>query len=69
MATQSWVNREYRRGLSTHPCGSPVLRGQRGGGDIAYPHHLGSDHLVAAGDVQLQGSILGDELGGDYAEL
>ena len=26
MATQSWVNREYRRGLSTLPCGAPVLR-------------------------------------------
>ena len=26
LATQSWVNREYRRGLSTHPCGAPVLR-------------------------------------------
>ena len=26
MATQSWVNREYRRGLSTHPCGAPMLR-------------------------------------------
>jgi hypothetical protein len=25
-ATQSWVNREYRRRLSTHPCGAPVLR-------------------------------------------
>ena len=23
---QSWVNREYRRGLSTHLCGDPVLR-------------------------------------------
>ena len=23
---QSWVNREYRRGLSTHPWGAPVLR-------------------------------------------
>ena len=23
---QSWVNREYRRGLSTHPRGEPVLR-------------------------------------------
>ena len=21
-----WVNREYRRGLSTHPCGASVLR-------------------------------------------
>jgi hypothetical protein len=26
MATQSWVNREYRRGLSTHPFVTPVLR-------------------------------------------
>ena len=26
VAMQSWVNREYRRGLSTHPCGAPVLR-------------------------------------------
>ena len=26
MATQSWVNREYRRGLSTHPCEALVLR-------------------------------------------
>ena len=26
MAMQSWVNREYRRGLSTHHCGAPVLR-------------------------------------------
>ena len=26
MATQSWVNREYRRELSTHPCAAPVLR-------------------------------------------
>ena len=26
MAMQSWVNREYRRGLSTLPCGAPVSR-------------------------------------------
>ena len=26
MATHSWVNREYRRELRTHPCGAPVLR-------------------------------------------
>jgi hypothetical protein len=25
MTTQSWVNREYR-GLSMHPCGTPVFR-------------------------------------------
>ena len=26
MAMQSWVNREYRRGLRMHPCGASVLR-------------------------------------------
>ena len=26
VAMQSWVNRECRRRLSTHPCGAPVLR-------------------------------------------
>ena len=26
LAMQSWVNREYRKGLCTHPCGAPVLR-------------------------------------------
>jgi hypothetical protein len=26
LAMQSWVNREYRRGLSTHPWGAPVLK-------------------------------------------
>ena len=26
MVVQSWVNREYRRGLSTHPLGASVLR-------------------------------------------
>ena len=26
LATQSWVNREYRSGLSTHLLGAPVLR-------------------------------------------
>ena len=25
VAMQSWVNREYRRGLRKHPCGAPVL--------------------------------------------
>jgi hypothetical protein len=23
---EAWVNKEYRRVLSTHPCGAPVLR-------------------------------------------
>ena len=26
MVLESWVNREYKRGLSTHTCGAPVLR-------------------------------------------
>ena len=26
LAMQSWVNKEYRRGLSTHPWGAPVLK-------------------------------------------
>ena len=26
MATRSLLNREYRRGMSPHPCGAPVLR-------------------------------------------
>jgi hypothetical protein len=26
LAMQSCVNREYWRGLSTHPCGAPILR-------------------------------------------
>jgi hypothetical protein len=26
VATQSWVNREYSRGVRTHPWGAPVLR-------------------------------------------
>ena len=41
LAMQSWVNREYRRGLSTHPCGAPVLRISVA--DVAtYPYHLGA---------------------------
>ena len=47
VAMQSWVNREYRRGLRTHPCG-------------AYPHHLGAarqevQYPVAQGGVETQG--------------
>ena len=39
MATQLWVNREYRRGLSTVLWG-PSVEGQRSG-DVSYLHHLG----------------------------
>ena len=70
MATQSWVNREYRRGLRTHPCGAPVLR--ISGVEmllLLYPHHLGAarqevQYPVAQGGVETQGLELDDELGG-----
>ena len=35
LAMQSWVNREYRRGLSKHPCGATVLR--ISGIDVVFP--------------------------------
>ena len=55
MATQSWVNREYRRRLSTHPRG-PSVEDQRGRPVVAYPYHLGAacqevQDPVAEGDV------------------
>ena len=40
LTAQSWVNREYRKGMSTHPCGGPVLRINRVK-VISYLHHLG----------------------------
>ena len=42
MATQSWVNRDYRRGLRTHPCGGPNVEVQRGGNVVSYLHYLGA---------------------------
>ena len=67
MATQSWVNREYRRGLRTHPS----VEDQRGGDVVTYPHHLGAarqevQYPVAQGGVETQGLELDDELGGYY---
>ena len=69
MATQSWVNREYRRGLRTQHCGAPVLR--ISGDVVSYLHHLGADRQevqdpVAQGGVQAQGLELSDVLGGYY---
>jgi hypothetical protein len=69
LATQSWVNRDYRRGLSTHPCGAPVLR--ISGGVFSYVHHLGvarqeGQYPFAQGGVHTQGLELKDELGGYY---
>ena len=68
MATQSCVNREYRRGLSTHPCGAPELRISEVE-VVSYLHHLGAalqevQDPVAQGGVQTQGLKLNDTLGG-----
>ena len=52
MATQSWVNREYRRGLR--------MQYQRGGNVVAYPHHLG------AARQEVQYPVAQGGLGGHY---
>jgi hypothetical protein len=67
---QSWVNK-YRRGLSKHPCGTPVLRISEV--EVLFPtfttwgaaRHEVPDP-VAQGGVQTQGPELNDELGGSY---
>ena len=69
VATQSWVNREYRSGLSTHSCVAPVLRINV---VVSCLHYLGMDRQevqdpVAQGGIQTQGPNLNDELGGYYA--
>jgi hypothetical protein len=66
MATQSWVNRESRRGLSMHPCGD-----QQSVDVLSYLHHLGAARQkiqdpIAQGEVETQGLKLNDELGGYY---
>jgi hypothetical protein len=71
LATQPWVNREYRRGLSTYPCGAPVLRISEEEVLFSEFHHLGATHQgaqdpVAHRRVQTQGLELDDELGGYY---
>ena len=68
MATQSWVNREYRRGLRTHPCWAPVLR-ISAVEILTYPHHLRAARQevqdpVAQSGVETQGLKLNDEFGG-----
>ena len=68
IATQSWVNREYRRGLSMHPCGAPVLRVREE--VVFYLHYLGAARQevqdpIAQGGVETQGLQL-DELGVSY---
>jgi hypothetical protein len=58
IATQSWVNREYRSGLRMHPYGAPVLR-ISGVDDVFYPHHLGA----AVRKSRIQGLEINDEFG------
>ena len=71
MAKQSWVNREYRRGLRTHPCGAPVLR--ISGVEILFPTFTTwwaarqkVQDPVAQGGVETQALKLNDEFGGYY---
>ncbi|XP_052319174.1 tetratricopeptide repeat protein 19, mitochondrial-like isoform X3 [Oncorhynchus keta] len=70
MATQLWVNSVYRRRLSTHPCGAPVLRVS----EVEMLFHTFTTWgrpskvqvPVAQGEVETQGLQLNDELGGYY---
>ena len=60
-----------QEGIKHTPMWGPCVEGHRGGGDVAYPHHLGSAHQegqdpVGEGGVQSQGPKLGDELGRHY---
>jgi hypothetical protein len=65
-AMQSWVNREYRRGLKTHPCGAPVLRISRV--EVLFPtfHHLGAARQKVQDPVAQCWVQLNDGLGGYY---
>ena len=71
MTMQSWVNMEYRRGPSTHPCGAPVLRINEV--EVLFPtfrtrdaaHQEVQDPVAQAG-VQTQGLKLNNELRGYY---
>jgi hypothetical protein len=53
MVTQSWLNKEYRMGLSTHPCGTPVLRINEV--EVLFPTTWGQEvqDPVAQGGVQM----------------
>ena len=81
MATQLWVNSEYRRGLSTHPCGAPVLKISVT--EVLLPtfttwgnpvrmsrnqfHREGFRPRALSLVMSLEGTKLSDELGGHYA--
>ena len=68
MATQSWVNREYRRGLRTHPSVNPVLR--ISGVEMLFPtlttwgRPVKVQDPVAQGGVETQDLKLNDHFGG-----
>ena len=62
MATQSLVNREYRRGLSTQPCGAPVLRISEV--EVLFPTFTTWGRPVRKS--RTQGPELNYELGGYY---
>ena len=71
VTTQSWVNREYRWGLSMHPCGAPVLR--ISDVEVLFPTFTTRGPArqkvqdpFAQGRVQTQGPKLKDELGEYY---
>jgi hypothetical protein len=66
MTTQSWVNREYRRGLSTYPCGAPVSRVSEV--EMLFPTFTTWGRPIKAQDPLAQGGVetQGDELGGYY---
>ena len=72
MAPQSCVNREYRRGLRTHPCGAPVLR--ISGVEMLFPTLINwglpvrksSTQFPVAQGSETQGLDLGDEFRGYY---
>jgi hypothetical protein len=52
---QLWVNREYRRGLSTHPWGAPVLRISLA--DVLLPTLTTWGRLVRKSRIQLQREV------------
>ena len=57
-----------QEGTKHTPLWDPRVEDQHGGGDVAYPHHLGSARQevqdpVAEGIVQFQGPMFGYKLG------
>ena len=56
VATQSWVNREKRRGLSTQPWGAPVFRVRVD--DVAFPIRTAWGLPVRRLRIQSQRAVL-----------